>query len=186
MVSEETVSPQDWRERVKTLKQDGWWFSDICGVDLIHSGARTATGQSDDRFLVVAQFLNHSTKERITFHVPAPGEPPTVPTIVDIYPGAGFFERETYDLFGIVFEGHENLSRIMMPDEWIGHPLRKDYGVGKVKVEFLEQPLMQIQSLGQSPGGEEAKQEVDRLGQTAGVAEDQGGRRWRPASERNR
>lgn len=119
-------------------------------------------------------------------HVPAPGDPPTVPSIVDVYPGAAFFEREAYDLFGIVFDGHENLSRIMMPDEWEGHPLRKDYGVGKVKVEFLEQPLLQIQSVGQSPGGEEAGQEVDHLGQTAGVEAPSDGTRWRPASERNR
>ncbi|MCA1708058.1 MAG: NADH-quinone oxidoreductase subunit C, partial [Actinobacteria bacterium] len=129
------MAPEEWLDRARSLKQDGWWFGDLCGVDLLHSGARAATGEEDERFLVVTQFLNHKTKDRLMLHIPAKGDPPTVPSIVSVYPGAAFFERETYDLLGVVFEGHENLSRIMLPDEWEGHPLRKDYGVGKVKVE---------------------------------------------------
>ncbi|MEA2499317.1 MAG: hypothetical protein QOH26_1722, partial [Actinomycetota bacterium] len=70
-------------------------------------------------------------------------------------------------------------------EEWEGHPLRKDYGIGKVKVEFLEQPLLQIQSAGQAPQGGEGQQEVDDLGQTAGV--ERGTHiHWRPAAERDR
>ena len=64
------------------------------------------------------------------------GEPPAVPSVTGIWPGANWFEREAYDMFGIVFEGHPNLTRILMPDEWEGHPLRKDYSVGKVPVEY--------------------------------------------------
>ena len=185
MSHEELVAPGEWLQRARVLKQDGWWFGDICGVDLMSSGARSATGDLDDRFLVVAQFVHHGDKQRLMVHIPAPGDPPTVPSIISVFPGAAFFEREAYDLLGIVFEGHENLSRIMMPDEWEGHPLRKDYGVGKVKVEFLEQPLLQIQSRGQAPQGEEADQDVDRLGQTAGM-ERSIHTRWRPAAERER
>jgi NADH-quinone oxidoreductase subunit C len=185
MAEEHTVSPGDWAQMARTLKDEGWWFSDLCGVDLLHSGARTATGESDERFLVVAQFLNHGTKERLTVHIPAAGDPPTIPTIIDAWPGAAFFEREAYDLLGIAFEGHDPLTRIMMPDEWEGHPLRKDYGVGKVKIEFREQPLLQIQSPGQAPGGAEAELEVDRLGQVTVTEKERTGSGWRPASERS-
>jgi NADH-quinone oxidoreductase subunit C len=68
----------------------------------------------------------------------APRQEPTVDSLVPVWPGANFPEREAYDMFGIVFEGHPDLTRILMPDEWEGHPLRKDFGVGLVPVQFKE------------------------------------------------
>jgi NADH-quinone oxidoreductase subunit C len=67
--------------------------------------------------------------KRLRMKVRVPGRDPIVPTVSQIWPGAGWAEREVWDLFGIVFNGHPDLRRILMPDEWEGHPLRKDYPV---------------------------------------------------------
>jgi len=69
-----------------------------------------------------------------------PSDDPVVPSIVDLYPGMAFAEREVYDMFGIVFTGHDDLSRILMPDDWIGFPLRKDDAPARVPVTFKEDP----------------------------------------------
>jgi NADH-quinone oxidoreductase subunit C len=74
--------------------------------------------------------------ERLRLRVFVPEDNPVVPSIVSVWPGANYFEREVYDLFGIVFSGHPDLRRIMLPPEWVGHPLRKDVGIGGERVEF--------------------------------------------------
>ena len=154
---EDRLTAGEWNERARTLGDQGWWLVDLCGVDRL--------GIGEHRFEVVVQMLHFSDKRRMTLYVIPEGEPPTLPSVVEIWPAADFMEREAYDLLGIVFEGHPNLTRIFMPDEWEGHPLRKDYGVGKVPVDFIPQPLLQIEAPGQSPNTEEADREVDDLGQ---------------------
>jgi NADH-quinone oxidoreductase subunit C len=84
---------------------------------------------SQPRFEVVYHLLSHSRKDRVRLKVKLPGEDPRVDSIVPVWPAANYFEREVFDLFGIHFEGHPYLRRIMMPDHWEGHPLRKDYPV---------------------------------------------------------
>ena len=79
--------------------------------------------------------ITHGTR-RVRFHVTCPDDDPRIPSIVDIYPGIDWHERETYDMFGIVFEGHPGLTRILMPDDWPGHPQRKDYPLGGIPVEY--------------------------------------------------
>ena len=69
-----------------------------------------------------------------------PADEPEVPSLAPIWPGANFFEREVFDMFGIEFTDHPDMTRILMPDEWIGHPLRKDYQVGAVPVQFKGAP----------------------------------------------
>ncbi len=91
---------------------------------------------------------------------------PRAPSVTFMWKGAEWMEREAYDMFGIVFEGHPALTRILMPDDWEGWPLRKDYGVGKVTVEFVPQPFLQIDAPGQASETDGAGREVDRLGQS--------------------
>ncbi len=152
------VEPGEWAARARSLKEEGWSLTDLAGLDTIGLQGRGA-------FEVVAQIIHPELKRRLMVHVPAPGEPPVVPSVSDVWPVADFPEREAYDMFGIRFEGHPNLTRILMPDEWEGYPLRKSYGVGKVAIEFIPQPMMQIQSAGQSPKPREADTDVDTLGQ---------------------
>jgi len=73
---------------------------------------------------------------RIRLEVSAPDADPHIPSIVPTYPAADWHERETYDMFGIVFDGHPALTRILMPDDWPGHPQRKDYPLGGIDVEY--------------------------------------------------
>jgi len=81
------------------------------------------------RFEVIYHLLSHSRKERMRLKVQLAGDDPVLESIVPVWPAANFFEREIFDLFGVRFLGHPNLKRIMMPDDWKGFPLRKDYPV---------------------------------------------------------
>jgi len=81
------------------------------------------------RFQVSYHILSHTLKERIRMRVMLDELDPTVETITSVWPSANYYEREVFDLFGVRFDGHPNLRRIMMPEEWSGHPLRKDYPV---------------------------------------------------------
>lgn len=88
------------------------------------------------RFEVVANLLSMKHKVRLRMHAPLDRVEPKIASLVSVWPGANFAEREVYDMFGIEFEGHPDLTRILMPDDWEGHPLRKDFGVGGVPVQF--------------------------------------------------
>jgi NADH:ubiquinone oxidoreductase subunit C len=151
------INAGEWPERARSLRAEGWTLQGYCGVDRL--------GLGGPRFEMVAHLLNREERTRDLLHVAATGENPTIPSITEVWPTADWMEREAFDMFGIVFDGHPNLTRILMPDEWEGHPLRKDYGVGKIPIDFLPQPLLQIDSPGQAPDSAEANVLVDRLGQ---------------------
>ena len=102
-------------------------FIDVCAVDYL---------TRDPRFEVVVSLLSTEPPERVRLLVGVPGDDPSAPSITGVFAGADFYEREAFDLFGIGFTGHPDLTRILLPDEWVGHPLRKDSPVGSVPVQF--------------------------------------------------
>ena len=88
------------------------------------------------RFDVVVNLVSLTNKRRLRIRAGVPGDDPVAPSLTDVYPGTNFYEREIYDLLGIRFEGHPDLTRILLPDDWEGHPLRKNTSVGAVPVQF--------------------------------------------------
>jgi NADH-quinone oxidoreductase subunit C len=96
------------------------FLSDLTCVDLY---------PSEPRFEVVYHLLSMKRKARVRLKVQVPGSDASVESITSIWPAANFFEREIFDLFGVRFQGHPYLRRILMPEDWEGHPLRKDYPV---------------------------------------------------------
>lgn len=84
---------------------------------------------SEPRFQITYHILSHTMKERVRLVVRLSGDDAAIDTITGVWPSANFYEREIFDLFGVHIGGHPNLRRIMMPEDWEGHPLRKDYPV---------------------------------------------------------
>ena len=108
------------KEACSVLKSQFNFFSDLTCVDWY---------PSEPRFEVIYHLLSHQLKERVRLKVKLQGDDAAVESITSLWPAANFFEREVFDLFGVRFLGHPNLRRIMMPEDWEGHPLRKDYPV---------------------------------------------------------
>jgi len=129
-------------DMVKALGDDGYQMCvDLCGVDyLTFPGRSLPPGVDGERFEVVVNLLSFADRRRIRLRVQLPEADATLPSIFELHPGTEAQERETYDMFGIVFVGHPDLTRILMPDDWEGHPLRKDYGIGRIPVQFKGNP----------------------------------------------
>jgi NADH-quinone oxidoreductase subunit C len=114
---------------------------DTVVVDHLLDGTRLrVNGVEPERFEVVLNFLSHARNRRLRVVCQVPESDPTIPSLVPVYPGANFPERESYDLFGIVFDGHPDMTRILMPDDWHGFPLRKDDAAARVPVTFKGDP----------------------------------------------
>ena len=113
---------------VRSFKDDGFEMCvDLCAVDYLeHLDRPLPEGVSATRFEIVVNLLSLSKKQRVRIRVQAGNEEPRLDTL--------------FDLFGVLFSGHPDLTRILMPEDWEGHPLRKDYAVGKVPVQFKEAP----------------------------------------------
>jgi NADH-quinone oxidoreductase subunit C len=92
--------------------------------------------QTDAELHAVYHIRSMTHNRQIRVETTAPDTDPHIPSTVDVYPTNNWHERETYDFFGIIFDGHPGLTRIEMPDDWVGHPQRKDYPLGGVPVEY--------------------------------------------------
>jgi NADH-quinone oxidoreductase subunit C len=116
-----TIAPDEILAAAATVQAAGYnFFEDLTAVDWF---------PSSPRFQLSYHILSHSYKERIRLRVMVEEATPAVESITSVWPAANYYEREVFDLFGVRFEQHPNLRRIMMPDDWQGHPLRKDYPV---------------------------------------------------------
>ncbi len=126
------------------LKADGYvQCVDLCAVDYLTQPQRQGLPAmvEPQRFEVVAVFISHADPPgRLRARVQIPADDPSLPSLCELYPGCENMEREIYDMFGIEFVGHPDLTRILMPDDWDGHPLRRDYSVGQVPVQFKDAP----------------------------------------------
>ena len=133
MNEEIKLSPSVYFSTVQELNQDGFELMvDLTVVDWFR--------KREPRFELVVQFLSTSKNERKTIKVEISDEDLSVPSITSVFPSANFYEREAFDMFGIKFSEHPDLIRILMPDDWVGHPLRKDYGSGRIPVQFKNAP----------------------------------------------
>jgi NADH-quinone oxidoreductase subunit C len=123
---------------VKRLLDDGYEMcADLTAVDYLLAPRRSLPdGVVAERFEVVVNLLSLSRRRRLRLRVQVPEADATIPTLFDLYPGTEAMEREVYDMFGIVFTDHPDLTRILMPEDWDGHPLRKDYDQGRIPVQF--------------------------------------------------
>jgi NADH-quinone oxidoreductase subunit C len=132
----------EYLDFIGLLYDDGYRFcADLTGVDyLLAANHPVPAGVTPERFEVAVNLLSTEFRRRIRVRVQIPESDPQLPSIFNLHPGTEAMERETYDMFGIVFTGHPDLTRILMPDDWEGHPLRKDYGVGRIPVQFKGTP----------------------------------------------
>lgn len=150
-------------EVLAAARDDGYLMCvDLTAVDYLTFGERASAGGGDrpiaraseipveqlsqrrglptsvhpERFEVVVNLLRLDDAGRLRFRVQVPEHDPTFPTITGMWFGADAMEREAFDMFGIEFAGHPDLSRILMPEDWVGHPLRKDFNSGRIPVQF--------------------------------------------------
>jgi len=125
-------------EVIEALKTEGYTLcADLCAVDYSERPARQLPdGMAGERFEVVVNLLSMDPPRRVRVRVQVPENDATLPTLFHLYPGSEAMEREAYDLFGVSFLGHPDLTRILLPEDWEGHPLRKDYSTGRVPVQF--------------------------------------------------
>lgn len=116
-----TIAPEQIVAAASAVQKAGYNFlEDITAVDWF---------PASPRFQISYAILSHQYKERIRLRVLVDESSPVIDSIIPVWPSANYYEREVFDLFGVRFAGHPNLRRIMMPDDWTGHPLRKDYPV---------------------------------------------------------
>jgi NADH-quinone oxidoreductase subunit C len=127
----------------RALRDAGYLMCvDVTAVDYLTARDARAlpAGIDPERFEVVAGFISHADRSRVRVRVQVPESDPTCPSLWELHAGVEALEREVFDLFGISFDGHPDMTRILMPENWQGHPLRKDYALGRIPVQFKGAP----------------------------------------------
>jgi NADH-quinone oxidoreductase subunit C len=132
------ASPEQYLALMKNLVDDGYEVcTDLCAVDyLTHPGRTLPAGVEPERFEVVVNLIDLGRPRRLRVRVQVPEGDPVLASLFNLWPGSEAMEREAFDMFGIRFEDHPDMTRILMPEDWIGHPLRKDYAEGRIPVQF--------------------------------------------------
>jgi NADH-quinone oxidoreductase subunit C len=127
-----------WLGVIDALIADGYRVcADLTAVDYLNHMSRSLPdGIAPERFEVVVNLLDIAHRRRIRLRVQISDSEAVMPSLFDRYPGTEAMEREVFDMFGISFDDHPDLTRILMPEDWVGHPLRKDYAVGSIPVQF--------------------------------------------------
>ena len=141
---QEVVHPtrETYLDTARSLADEGFGVCvDVTAVDYLERPLRDLPpGVEPERFEVVANLLSMDPPRRIRIRVQVPVVDASIASLWSVYPGVEAAEREVFDLFGIRFEGHPDLTRILMPEDWEGHPLRKDYAMGRIPVQFKAAP----------------------------------------------
>jgi NADH-quinone oxidoreductase subunit C len=133
-----TVDRARIREALAALKAQG--FESYLFMTCVDHLATPVLEKPPERYELVHQLRDMNGHRELRVRVFVPEDDPVAPSVHDLYAPANWEERETYDMFGIRFEGHPDLTRILMPDDWEGHPLRKDYPIGRIPVQFKDAP----------------------------------------------
>jgi len=134
------VSPAALRETLTELR-DQQGFEALSFLSCVDHLAQPGSDDSN-RFELIYELRSYQHRKVLRVRTFLAESEAVAPSVADIYPNANWDERETWDLFGIRFEGHPDLTRILMPDDWVGHPLRRDYPVGGEVVDFSEEHEM--------------------------------------------
>jgi NADH-quinone oxidoreductase subunit C len=136
------VLKADYLNTITALRGEGFEMCvDLTAVDyLTHPGRNispeVASQITLERFELVVNLLSLSQRRRVRLRIQVSESDPVIDSAFDVYPGTEAMEREVFDMFGIKFNGHPDLTRILMPEDWQGHPLRKDYAQGNIPVQF--------------------------------------------------
>lgn len=140
------VAKSEYFKTLSALRSEGFEMcADLTAVDyLTHPGrplvAEVASRITLERFELVVNLLSLSQRRRVRLRVQISESEPIIESAFDLYPGTEAMEREVFDMFGISFTGHPDLTRILMPEDWVGFPLRKDYSQGNIPVQFKGAP----------------------------------------------
>ena len=123
---------------IRALLDEGYEMCvDLTATDYLLMPQRALLdGVVAERFEIVVNLLSLTARQRVRLRVQVPQGDPSIDSLFDLHPGTEAMEREVFDMFGITFTNHPDLTRILMPEDWEGHPLRKDYDTGAIPVQF--------------------------------------------------